>query len=211
MEQEEMKLVVIEILEELKKLADKKEQEEFIVNVLKSKIGEGEKLQEVLDKFETGIANLNSEFQNLPNRLLPVFKNLEILDRNIQAATLKLQEPTRQRISHNHHLKAGMILSIFFCMLFVFCIGGLYLTYQKANLYEEGAYKFEYLWLTVDKNSSSYLKKIDSLFGKNKPAMIKYVDQEEEKLKQEIIVNGNKIDSAKVKQKTNNMEKVIRK
>jgi hypothetical protein len=95
-------------------------------------------------------------------------------------------------------------------MLFIFCIGGLYVTYQKANVYEEGAYKLQYLWLTVDKNSSGYLK-IDSLFGKNKPAMIKYVDREEEKLKQEIILNRNHIDSVKVEQKTSNMKKVIRK
>ena len=86
--------------------------------------------------------------------------------RVIQAATLKLQEPITQRISHHHHLKAGMILSIFFCMLFIFCIGGLYLTYQKANAYEEGAYKYEYLWLTVDKNSSGYLKKNRQSFWK---------------------------------------------
>ena len=166
MEQDEMKLVVVEILEELKKLGDKKEQEEFIVNVLKSKIGEGEKLQEVLDKFETGITNLKSEFQSLPNWLLSILKNLELLEGNIKAATLKLQEPITQRISHHHHLKAGLILSIFFFMLFIFCIGGLYLTYQKANAYEEGAYKFEYLWLTVDKNSSGYLKKNRQSFWK---------------------------------------------
>jgi len=59
-------------------------------------------------------------------------------------------------------------------MLFIFCIGGLYVTYQQANIYEERAYKYEYPWLTVDKNSYSYLKKIDRFFGK-KSAMIKYV------------------------------------
>ena len=94
-------------------------------------------------------------------------------------------------------------------MLFIFCIGRLYLTYEKANAYEEGAYKFEYLWLTVDKNSSGYLKKIDSLFGKNKPAMIKYVDWEEEKLKHEITIQRSNIDSVKLNSQKKNAKKFI--
>jgi hypothetical protein len=199
MEQDEMKLVVVEILEELKKLGDKKEQEEFIVNILKSKIGEGKQLQEFLDKFDTEINTLKAEFKSLPNWLFSIRKNLELMEGNIKAATLKLQEPITQRLSHHHHLKAGLILSIFFFMLLIFCIGGLYLTHQKANAYQEGAYKYEYIRLTIDKNSFGYLKKIDSLFKKNKPAMINYVDQEEEKLKQEIIVQRKNIDSVKVK------------
>ncbi len=81
MEQDEMKLVVAEILEELKKLGDKKEEQEFIATVLRSKIGEGDKLQEVLDKFETGIANLKGEFQSLPHRLSPIVKSLEALEK----------------------------------------------------------------------------------------------------------------------------------
>jgi hypothetical protein len=188
MEKDEMKLIVVEILEELKKLSDKKEREEFIVNVLKSKIGEGDKLQEFFDKFKAEISTLKSELQSLPKWLFSIRKNLELLEGNIKAVTLKLQEPVTQRISHHHHLKVGFILSIFFFMLFIFCIGGLYLTHQKANAYQEGAYKYEYVKLTADKNSLGYLSKTDSLFGKDKPAMINYVDKEEEKLKQEIIV-----------------------
>ena len=72
-------------------------------------------------------------------------------------------------------------------MLFIFCIGGLYLTNQKSKAYQEGAYKYEYIKLTADKNSLAYLLKIDSVFDKKKPSMINYVDKEGEKLNHEII------------------------
>lgn len=140
--------------------------------------GKDEAIQAILKEvksFQPELSKLPSEFKAISEKMREVL-------RSVGALNLKLENPIKEQIKHNHHLHKGIWISIGLLIISLLFLYGWINCSNTKNAFEANDIKYRYLKANANVGLLKLLYRTDSLYNLNKDLFARQVVEKEQRL-----------------------------